>query len=564
MFRLHLFVRKEPGVRRLAIPLALMLASGTATGMVTGTVAGPAQAADKVTRTAECQGDWLPGTPTAEDVMKGEISLVGLPAYKLGKTINWDASPYKNRSWEFVFQSLRWMGTLVVEYENTGEQRYLDRATEITKDWVEHNKYGARGTQPYVWKDHPVSLRTQPLLCLSRHVNANWLKDSLATHAKLLSNPSLYKKGHNHGIDQDIALMGIGCRYGRKDWANLASSRLTSTVKLDVDSQGALMEQAPRYAVYVYGRLQVAMTNMKACDRKVPGAIAERAEALKSFIAHSTMPNGYMVPIGDGSAETEPKMETGTPKEEVKAYRAGYVFGRTAWGKPESAYYSIRFGPGMKFHGHEDHLGVTYYAEGRDILVDGGFHSYEKSSYRYWTLSPEAHNVPTVVGTRFRPRTASKLADTAYGKDRQAFKVTDKAYGVSRTRSVLVHHGDDVMAVLDTASGGKKVSNIWRFAPSLKVVSNGGGKVVLGDGKFKVTLLQFSSCDRVGGQKVERGGKLGWVSPTYLSKQATNVVVSPAAKSLLTVIVPGTDSPEVSCSGGKVTVNGVSFSAGLI
>ncbi|AQZ71329.1 hypothetical protein BKM31_53540 [[Actinomadura] parvosata subsp. kistnae] len=534
-----------------------MLATGTLTG-------APAQAADKVTRTAECQGDWLPGTPTAEDVMKGEISLVGLPAYKLGKSIDWAASPYRNRSWEFVFQSLRWMGTLVVEYENTGERRYLDRATEIAEDWVASNRYGAKGTPSYVWKDHPVSLRTQPLLCLSRHVDASWLKDSLATHAKLLSNPSLYKKGHNHGIDQDIALMGIGCRYGRKDWASLASRRLTGTVKLDVDAQGALMEQAPRYAVYVYGRLQVAMTNMKACGRKVPGEIAKRAEALKDFIAHATMPNGFMVPIGDGSAETEPKMETGTPKQEVKTYRAGYVFGRTAWGKPESAYYSIRFGPGMKFHGHEDHLGVTYYAQGRDILMDGGFHSYEKSSYRYWTLSPEAHNVPTVVGATFRPRTSSKLVDTSYGKDRQAFKLTDKAYGVSRTRSVLVNHGEDLMAVLDTASGGKKVSTIWRFAPSLKVVSSGGGKVVLADGKFKVTLLQFSSCDRVGGQKVERGGKLGWVSPTYLSKQATNVVVSPAAKSLLTVIVPGTDSPKVSCSGGKVTVDGVSFSAGLI
>ncbi|GAA3564578.1 hypothetical protein GCM10022419_051550 [Nonomuraea rosea] len=541
-------------MRRLAIPLALTLAIG---GFVS-----PAQA-DKVTRTAACQGDWLPGTPTADDVMRGEISLVGLPAYTLGKKINWSASPYKNRSWEFVFQSLRWMGTLVVQYENSGEQRYLDRATEIAKDWVASNKRGAAGTKSYVWKDHPVSLRTQPLLCLSMHVKDAWLKDSLAGHARLLSDSRLYKKGHNHGIDQDIALMGIGCRYGRKDWSALASKRLTGTVKLDVDSQGALMEQAPRYAVYVYGRLQVAITNMKACGRKVPGDIAERAEALKDFIAHSTMPNGYMVPIGDGSAETEPKMETGTPKQEVKAYRAGYVFGRTAWGKPDSAYYSIRYGPGMKFHGHEDHLGVTYYAQGRDILVDGGFHSYEKSSYRYWTLSPEAHNVPTVEGARFRPKTSSSLVKSDYGKDRQSFKVTDKAYGVSRTRSVLVNHGEDLMAVLDTASGGKEVRNVWRFDPSLKVLSDSGGKVVLGDGKFKVTLVQLSSCDRAGGQKVERGGKLGWVSPTYLSKQATNVVVSPAAKSLLTVIVPGTDSPKVSCSGGKVTVEGVSFSADL-
>lgn len=556
MFHPHLFGPKGIGVRRLAIPLALTL--------VLGAAGSPAQADTPVKRTAECQGDWLPGTPTAADVMQGEISLVGLPAYKLGKKIDWNASPYRNRSWEYVYHSLRWMGTLVVEYENTGEKRYLDRAKEITKDWVARNKHGARGTKSYVWTDHPVSLRTQPLVCLSRHVNESWLKESLTVHARLLSNPRLYKKGHNHGIDQDIALMAIGCRYNRKDWSDLASRRLTGTVKLDVDSQGALMEQAPRYAVYVYGRLQVAMTNMRACGRKVPGEIGKRAEALKDFIAHSTQPNGFMVPIGDGSAETEPKMETGTPKEKVRTYRAGYVYGRTDWDKRDSAYYSIRYGPGMKYHGHEDHLGVTYYAQGRDVLVDAGFHSYEKTSYRYWTLSPEAHNVPTVVGQRFRPRTASKLVKTGYGKDRQSFRLSDQAYGVTRTRSVFVNHGEDVMAVYDTASGGKKIRNLWRFDDELKLISNKGGRVVLGDGSFKVTLVQLSSCRPVGGQKVERGGRLGWMSPTYLSKQRTNVVVSPAAKELLTIVVPGTDDPKVSCAGGKVKVNGVTFPAKVL
>ncbi|MFI6479571.1 heparinase II/III family protein [Nonomuraea sp. NPDC050663] len=546
-------------MRPLVVPAAVLLA-------LTG-LTGGAHAADKpVKRTAQCQGDWIPGTPTADDVMKGEVSLVGLPPVKLGKKINWDASPYKNRSWEYVFHSLRWMGTLVVAYENSGDDKFLERAKEITADWWRNNKPGA--SRPYVWKDHPVSLRTQALVCLSMHVDDPWLKDSLSAHAKLLSTPSLYKKGHNHGIDQDIALMAIGCRYKRTDWSKLAVRRLTETVKLDVDSQGALREQAPRYAVYVYGRLQVAMTNMRECGIKVPGDIAGRAESLKDFIAHSTQPNGYMAPLGDGSAETEPKMETGTPAQEVKVYRSGYAYGRTEWGKPDSAYYSIRFGPGMKYHGHEDHLGVTYYAQGRDILVDTGFHSYERSKYRYWTMSHEAHNVPTVVGARFRPRTASRLVDSSLDKDRQSYELTDQAYGVSRTRKVLVNHGEDVMAVRDSA-GGKKVRNIWRFADSLTLVSNKGGVVVLGDGKFKVALVQLSSsCRPLTGQKVERGGKLGWVSPTYLSKKPATVVVSPAAADVLTIVVPGVEDPKVSCAGGKVTVHtaegAVSFSAGLI
>ncbi|MEV0586291.1 heparinase II/III family protein [Nonomuraea sp. NPDC050310] len=533
-------------MRRLALlPLAVSLAVGGLSGVAAAESA-------PVKRTAQCQGDWIPGTPTADEVMRGELSLVGLPPIKLGKKIDWDASPYRNRSWEYVFHSLRWMGTLVVAYENSGDEKFLERAKEITADWAARNKPGA--APPYVWKDHPTSLRTQALVCLSMHVKEDWLKSSLAQHAKLLSNPALYKKGHNHGIDQDIALMAIGCRYNRADWSRLAVRRLTETVEIDVDSQGALREQAPRYAVYVYGRIQVALENMRACGVKAPGAIVSRAESLKDFIAHSTQPNGYMAPLGDGSAETEPKMETGTPASKVKVYRAGYVYGRTAWGKPESAYYSIRFGPGMKFHGHEDHLGVTYYAQGRDILVDTGFHSYERSKYRFWTMSPEAHNIPTVVGERFRPRTASTLTRATYGKDRQSFRLTDKAYGVARNRAVLVNHDQDLMAVKDSAAGGRQVRNIWRFADSLSLVSREKGHLVLGDGKFKVSLVQLAGCTPVGGQKVERGGGLGWVSPTYLSKKPATVVVSPAAKELVTIVVPGVEDPKVSCSGGRVTV----------
>ncbi|MEU7002005.1 heparinase II/III family protein [Nonomuraea sp. NPDC046570] len=536
-------------MRRLALPLALLLACGG--------LASPAQAVT-AKRTSECQGDWLPATPTSTEVMNGELSFVNLAPVKVGKDVDWRTNPHRNRSWAMVFHSLRWMGRLVADYETGGEKRYLDRATEIAQDWVKDNPRGGRGTSPYAWAEHPIALRAPALVCLSKHVDAKWLKDTLAEHGKVLADDRLYEWGHNHGIDQDIALLGVGCRLGRQDWQAHATKRLTRTVKMDVDAQGALQEQAPRYAVYVHDRLAVAMENMKACGRKVPSDISERWESLKGFVAHSTQPNGRMVPIGDGGADHEP---TGfpAPDPKVKIYKSGYVYGRTAWNKPESAFYSIRFGPGTKFHGHEDHLGVTYYAQGRDLLVDTGFHSYESSSYRYWTMSPEAHNVPTVVGAAFRKRTATKLSRSSLGKDQQRYKLTDKAYGVSRTRSVLVNHGDDVMAVLDGTVKGKKVRNLWRFDPSLKVLSNGGGKVVVGDGKYRASLVQLAmpACEPVSGQKIVRGQSKpyqGWVSPSYMSKEAASVVVSPARSSLLTVVVPGTDAPKVSCSGGKVTV----------
>ncbi|WP_067169457.1 heparinase II/III domain-containing protein [Microtetraspora niveoalba] len=526
---------------------------------VTGAgLAAPADAARLPARTPECQGDWLPATPTSEDVMNGELSFLDRPAVKIGTKVDWSLDPYKSRSWQMVFQSLRWMGRLVADYEATGKQAYLNRATEIAKDWVEKNPYGGRTTNKYAWQDHPTALRAPALVCLSRYVSDAWLKNSLAVHAKLLADPRFYKAGHNHGLDQDIGLLRIGCRYNQKGWKDLALDRMVKSMKLDIDSEGALREQAPRYAIYVHDRLRVATDTIKDCGLKVPDDLAKRWDGLPKHISAATQPNGYMVPLGDGPPNIQPAGFAHS-SETVQVFKAGYVFGRTAWGDPQSAYYSIRFGPGMKFHGHEDHLGVTYYAQGRNVLTEAGFHSYENTSYRRWTMTPEAHNVPVVVGKKFRGRTPSSLVRRSVGKDRQSFTLTDKAYGVSRTRAVLVNHDQDVMAVLDATRGGK-VRNLWHFDPSMKVYSNAGGQVVVGEGSWRATLVQLSmpSCKPIGGQKVVRGRTnpyQGWISPAYMKKVAAPAVVSPAASSLLTIVVPGTAKPEVSCSGRTVIVH---------
>ena len=527
-----------------------------------GATVGTAEGADQVKRTSECQGDWLPATPTGPEIMGGEVGFLDLDPVKVAKDVNWRTDPYRNRSWSMVFHSLRWMGRLVADYESNGDKAYLDRATEIAKDWVEDNPRGSSKASPYAWQEHPIALRAPALLCLSKHVSASWLTGSLAEHAKMLSNPNLYEKGHNHGIDQDIALLGIGCRYNRDEWSNLAIKRLTETVKLDVDSQGVLREQAPRYAIYVHERLKVAMDNITACGRKVPSEISTRWRVVGGLhrLLHPAQrvhgPDRRRQRGRDGRSE-----RTTTPTKNVKVFGNGYVYGRTAWDKPESAFYSIRFGPGQKYHGHEDHLGVTYYAQGRDVLADVGFHSYENSGYRNWTMSPEAHNTPAVVGARFRSKTATVLSRSSIGEDRQSYRLTDKAYGVSRTRSVLVNHGEDVMAVLDTVPKGSRVSNVWHFARELSTVSNTGGSVVVKDPTgWKATLVQISmpSCKPVSGLKVVRGQQSpyqGWISPAYLQKQPAPAVVSPASGSpLLTIVVPGMDKPSVSCSGGKVSL----------
>src|SRR5258708_40268238 len=94
----------------------------------------------------------------------------------------------------------------------------------------------------------------------------------------------------------------------------------------------------------------------------------------------------------------------------VGTLAAGYVFGRSTWG-PNGTFYSLRFGPGRQVHGHDDHMGITYYSRGRNLIVNAGHTGYEVSPYRTDLRSPEAAS--TLVAGTVLPRLRSHDAPPA-------------------------------------------------------------------------------------------------------------------------------------------------------
>ncbi|WP_052423514.1 heparinase II/III domain-containing protein [Nonomuraea candida] len=487
---------------------------------------------------AICLSDQFPGIKV-EEVMDGLVTFVGLPPVRLGTesdpaAIDWTANPHGNRSWALNLHALRWVGRLVAAYEGGGERACLDRAAAVADHWMRANPRGGPGVSEWAWAEHAVALRAPALVCLSEHVRTERLWDGLAEHGEVLADPALYREGHNHGLDQDIGLLVIGCRLGRARWRDLAVRRMTASAELAIDAQGALHEQAPRYGLYVHRRLGVALRAIRESGAEPPERLVARRRALESYVAHATQPDGRLVPIGDSPADAR---ADGFRHEGpvVKVFDAGYVFGRTAWDDPRAAYYSIRFGPGRRLHGHEDHLGVTYSARGRAILVETGFHSYERTGYADWTRSPEAHNVPVPTAGTFRPGTATRLLASSAGPSSQSYELADDAYGVRRTRRVLVGHDPDVMVVHDCVDSGT-LRSLWHFDPALTVVSRRDGEVVLGDaGGFRVTLTQFPG----GGQAV----RPALVSTGYLRTAEAVTVLSPEAPNVLTVISVGEERP---------------------
>ncbi|MEV0597177.1 heparinase II/III domain-containing protein [Nonomuraea cavernae] len=507
---------------------------------------------------AICLADQFPVVDVPE-VMRGRVRFAGLPPVDLGTDVDWRSNPHGNRSWALNLHTLRWAGRLVAAYERTGDQDLLDRAAAVTHDWLRENPRGGPGVSPWAWAEHAVALRAPVLVCLSAHVRTDRLWDGLAEHGEVLADSALYRQGHNHGLDQDIGLLVVGSRLGRDGWRKLAIRRMTASAELSIDAQGVLHEQAPRYGLYVHRRLGVALRAIEESGAPVPTRLTGRRASLETYIAHATQPDGRLVPIGDSPAGTRaPAFATafGHGEPVVKVFDGGYVFGRTSWGDPRSAYYSVRFGPGRRLHGHEDHLGVTYHAHGRNILVEAGFHSYEKTAYAEWTRSPEAHNVPIVVGAGFRPGTPTRLTGSTLSPSRQTFRLTDDAYGVCRTREIPVEHGPDLMTVLDSVPAGSASRSRWHFDPSLRPVSHRDGVVVLGDGDWRVTLLHLALpsaglAGPAGGQTVGNST----ISTGYLRTAEAVTVSSPEAPRLLTVIVPGAADARVSIVDGVITVH---------
>ncbi|GAA2204628.1 hypothetical protein GCM10009850_004640 [Nonomuraea monospora] len=478
---------------------------------------------------AICLSDQFPAIKV-EEVMDGLVTFVKLPPVRLTTPVDWTANPHGNRSWALHLHTLRWMGRLVSAYERTGDQACLDRARAVTDDWIDANPRHGAGVSPWAWAEHAVALRAPALVCLSEHVHTPRLWDSLAEHGEVLADPSLYREGHNHGLDQDIALLVVGCRLGRARWRDLAVRRMTASAELAVDAQGVLHEQAPRYGLYVHRRLGVALRAIRESGAEVPERLVARRRALESYVAHATQPDGTLVPIGDSPADAR---ADGFAHEGplVRVFDGGYVFGRSAWDDPSAAYYSIRFGPGRRLHGHEDHLGLTYSAQGRRILVESGFHSYERTGYTDWTRSPQAHNVPIPTTGTFRPGTPTHLLHSSIGPSSQTYELADDAYGPLRTRRVTVNHDPDTVAVFDTVASGT-LRSLWHFDPAFEVASRRDGAVVLRDpGGFHVTVLQFP------GEGLAVRPAL--VSTGYLRTAEAVTVLSPEAPSVLTVIVPG-------------------------
>jgi hypothetical protein len=461
--------------------------------------------------------DLAEGNP-ADSIMAGTLRLPGFPDLKIGTgAINWAADPYRHRTWRLWFGTLKWAEGLLSAWADTGNRAYLDRASDIARDFVRSNPDPGNNTN--LWVDHSTSLRTSFLLCLEQHTGrTEWLDAAINTHAAALASPRRYAGAYNHGIMQNIALLGAACVRGRDDWRSTAVSRQTVAAASSLDGQGVLDEQAPGYATFLYDLWQAVVSYHRQCGAPVPTGLEERLAKVHEFAAHATTPDGNMIGIGDTGrhpviGRTGPWAQyaatlgtSGTqPASRVAVFTRGYVFGRSGWGtgRPytDEQQYSIRFGPARIRHGHNDHLGVTFYSGGRNVLVDSGFDGYNDRAYEAWTRSPEAHSVPVLPGVAFDQAARTPWPKSAVARGVRAFEFNDRAYArTTRHRTVAVVESGGPMLVRDDVSTdrARQIRVLWHLDPTWRLERTYNGRVqsratfLSPDGKQRAWVIQLA------------------------------------------------------------------------
>ncbi|MGV0351192.1 heparinase II/III domain-containing protein [Corynebacterium guaraldiae] len=398
----------------------------------------------------------------------------------------------------FYLHSLNWIDFIVDRAAAGPEAGWTeeiaagaDFAWAVALTWWEMNNATPEWeSDEYVWGGHAVAIRAASLSALSQvYPEDEWLYEAIEYHGQWLME---HFDGYwNHGLSQALALLVVGDRLNNQSMLATGAERARACLGVMIDEEGAINEQAPEYANYIDRLRQTTVIALELFG--APGAeeLRVKQKPLEEFIAHSVTPSGTFVEVGD-SMPRRPRFlrggavefalsngAAGTEIPRVKVYSAGYVFGRSGFGQRRpigmESYYSLRFGPARAIHGHFDHLSVTFWDRGRNIIVDAGHPGYARGPMRDYARSRLAHNVLTVRDKKHNAAVPSQLMDHQVETTWSAFDLQDTAWeGLKWKRSAcFADCGPFVVAdSLEPTKTAEYAEQRWNVAPEFEYVSS--------------------------------------------------------------------------------------------
>ena len=554
----------------------LRTASAALALIVLGTAVAPSPARGVTLPPDRCR--WSPHPVAhANLLMRDTYQFKVHPAVRLPHDLRWDEDAGRDTNWRFYFHSLMFIDDLLTGWRLTGNTAFRDRALVLAHDWHHDNpRQGA--PSPWSWGDHATAQRAIVLACFyDLGLRPAWLKDALLLHGRTLASSNFYVRASNHALNQAIGLLEIGRVVGRRDWEVLARDRIAALLRSSVDRQGVSNEQSVYYQLYNWQRYVVAGKRLQTLGLAVP-AVYARLRKMPQFLAHATLPDGRYEMLGDTDdrnalsipgtvnefAATAGKSGP-RPSTTVAWYDAGYVFARTGWGERRAAedetFMSLRFGPGVAFHGHPDGGALTLFGYGSRLLVDPGKYRYAIEAGDVFFRGRTGHNIVTVDGVPWRRNAGTSLLRRATTSTMVHARLRLTGHpGVSYVRTVTFSRRIGFVLVEDRLSSAtaRTFRQRWHLVhDAAPVISR--TSVVTERARGNLLIRQLIGRPKMSIRRGQTHPIEGWISYRYGTKVAAPTVIATrhgTSVRYLTLLVPSAGRPNVRITQLRVTPAG--------
>ncbi len=388
---------------------------------------------------------------TSALVLVSTYKILEFKPVELTDNLRWDENPLGDRTWQWGLHTLPAVPALASQYSRNGNTTFIKKAEELVLDWIDDNQlYRYHEPSAFSWHDHVMALRVRGWLPfwetwvkspIAAPKSARKILESILLHAERLADPRFYNEGHNHGMEQDFALLAIAMAFPEfrksSEWRKTAARRLEAQTEAIISPLGIQLEHTPYYHVFTLEILSDAQEfarrmGVSQTELNLDPTLSKMAR----YTANLLKPDRTLPLIGDTPREppltpehrtlskfllTDPVLRFAlTEGREGEAGAAtifyeteGYAIFRDSW-KPapefsQSFYlfFTAAANEG-RVHKQFDDLSFTLHARGHELLTDAGFHSNQYGDpEREYVTGTSAHNSVLVDGKGFTGWTAS-------------------------------------------------------------------------------------------------------------------------------------------------------------
>jgi hypothetical protein len=429
--------------------------------------------------------------------------------------ITWTEDPYQDHYWRLLFYSLRPTSNLLWAYYTTGDVRYRDKLLQILSSYCANDKVRAANALTFD-ENYTTAFRAMVLvnsyvkLKRSGDLTAQLGADLLTSIDKLgttLGSPLGYTGSYgNHGFTSAAALVLIAENFAlpfSPKWSQTGFDRLNQLIVNTVDSDGVELENSPFYHFYVLSFAQQLTSWAQRWGVALPPEFASRTDAMSTYGAFVLQPD-LAIPLLASSVTTtlgdlDPAVRTDIVARDPEfAYvasrgaagteptRLSHLFPqsgqstlRSSFGPPEDygnqTFATFNVGPWRNAHNHLDVLGLTYFSEGRELLVDSGLFTYAPGPEHDYFTGTRAHNAVVVDGQDQGKSQLVFAGLTTYGPGWSYQSGSHLLYpGVTHQRAILILR-KDLALIVDrlTSAASHDYVQTWHLAPDLQATLNG-------------------------------------------------------------------------------------------